>query len=128
MQWIKAYITRHRLGIFLYLAFGIIFSIILFLYQLPMEPVVYAIGLCIAVAVAVMAVDGFRYQKKAKGLTWQLEAVKNGTEKLPDPADEIERLYQMLLENAQIERNRQVGEILKEKADVTDYFTLWTHQ
>ncbi len=128
MQWIKAYITRHRLGIFLYLAFGIIFSIILFLYQLPMEPVVYAIGLCISVAVAVMAVDGFRYQKKAKGLTWQLEAVKNGTEKLPDPADEIERLYQMLLENAQIERNRQVGEILKEKADVTDYFTLWTHQ
>lgn len=128
MQWFKAYMMRHRLGIFLYLVFGFIFAAVLFLYRLPMEPAVYATGLCLAIAVIVLVVDGIRYHKKTEALTWQMEAVKNGTEKLPRPADEVERLYQMLLENAQIERTRQVGEILKEKSDVTDYFTMWTHQ
>ncbi len=128
MQWIKAYILRHKVGILMYLAFCFIFAIVLYLYRMPMEPVLYAVGLCFALALIVLAADSARYRKKAEELLWQLEAVKNGTEKLPKPEDEMERLYQMLLENAQIERARQVGEILKEKSDVTDYFTLWTHQ
>lgn len=128
MQWIKAYILRHKVGILMYLAFCFIFAIVLYLYRMPMEPVLYAVGLCFALALIVLAADSARYRKKAEALLWHLEAVKNGTEKLPKPEDEMERLYQMLLENVQIERARQVGEILKEKSDVTDYFTLWTHQ
>ncbi len=128
MRWINAYARRHRAGIFMYLVFGAVFAVVVYLYQLPMEPAVYAIGLCLLIAAAVLAVDSLRYCRKAKELEWQLEAVKNGTEKLPEPEDEIERLYQLLLENAQVERTRQVGEIIQEKAEVTDYFTLWTHQ
>lgn len=63
-----------------------------------------------------------------KKLEWQMEAVRNGTEKLPLPGDEIERLYQELLANLQEERIRQVGEVMREKTEITDYFTLWTHQ
>ncbi len=128
MSWVKAYARRHRLGIFLFLLFGIIFAMVVFLYQLPMEPAIYAIGLCCAVGGAVLVVDSVRYRKKVEELEWQLEAVKNGTQKLPPPGDEIESLYQMLLENAQTEWFCQVGEIMKEKSEVTDYFTLWTHQ
>lgn len=76
----------------------------------------------------VLITDSARYRKKVEILTWQLEAVKEGTEKLPGPEDEIEQLYQMLLKNAQIEHARQVGNILQEKSEMTDYFTLWTHQ
>lgn len=128
MNWVKGYARRHRLGVFLFFVFGIIFAVVVFLYQLPMEPAVYAIGLCSVAGLAVLFADGARYHKKVDKLRWQLEAVKNGTEKLPAPADEIEGLYQALLENAQIERFRQVGEVLQEKSEVTDYFTLWTHQ
>lgn len=128
MRWINAYMRRHKVGIFMYLIFGAVFAVVIYLYQLHMEPAVYAIGLCLVIAVIVLMVDSVRYHKKVEELEWQLEAVKNGTEKLPEPEDEIEKIYQMLLENAQIERTRQVGEVIQEKAEVTDYFTLWTHQ
>lgn len=128
MRWIRAYLRRHRLGIIMYALFCAIFASVVFLYQMPMEPAVYAIGLCLAAAVIVLIADSIRYRRKVEDLTWQMEAVKEGTEKLPKPEDEVERLYQMLLENAQLERSRQVGNILKEKSEMTDYFTLWTHQ
>ena len=63
MSWVKAYARRHRLGIFLFLLFGIIFAMVVFLYQLPMEPAIYAIGLCCAVGGAVLVVDSVRYRK-----------------------------------------------------------------
>lgn len=128
MWWIKSYIRHHRLGICLYAIFVMIFAGVLYLYRIPLEPVVYAIGLCIAIAGIVLTADSGRYRKKAKELEWQLEAVKNGVEELPEPGDEVEALYQKLLKNSQEERVRQVAEIMKEKTDVTDYFTLWTHQ
>lgn len=128
MRWIRVYVKRHRLGICMYSLFCVIFATVLFLYRMPMEPTVYAVSLCLTLAVIVLITDSVRYRKKVEILTWQLEAVKEGTEKLPGPEDEIEQLYQMLLKNAQIEHARQVGNILQEKSEMTDYFTLWTHQ
>lgn len=128
MRWIRVYVKRHRLGICMYSLFCVIFATVLFLYRMPMEPTVYAVSLCLTLAVIVLITDSVRYRKKVEILTWQLEAVKEGTEKLPGPEDEIEQLYQMLLKNTQIEHARQVGNILQEKSEMTDYFTLWTHQ
>lgn len=128
MWWIKSYIRRHRLGICLYMVFALIFAAVLYLYHMPMEPVAYAMGLCVVIAVLVLLTDSGRYRKKMEELKWQLEAVRNGVEKLPFPGDGVEAIYQNLLKNCQEERIRQVAEIMKDKADVTDYFTLWTHQ
>lgn len=128
MWWIKSYIRRHRLGICLYMVFALIFAVVLYLYHMPLEPVVYAMGLCVVIAVIVLLIDSGRYRKKVEELKWQLEAVKNGVEKLPFPGDEVEAIYQKLLENSKEERVRQVAQIMKDKTDVTDYFTLWTHQ
>ena len=128
MHGMKGYIRRHRLGILLYLVFALVFAAVVYLYRLPMEPAVYAISLCLAVGVLVLAVDCRRYCRKKTELEWQMEAVKNGTEKLPCPADDIEKLYQELLENVQLARICQIEELKKEKGEITDYFTLWSHQ
>lgn len=128
MRWTKAYIRRHRLGICLYLTFVGIFAVVLFLYRMPMEPVIYASSLCMVLGILILIVDGRRYHVKVKELEWQMEAVKNRTEKFPTPGDEIEETYQRLLENAQKERVYRVAELTKEKTEVTDYFTMWTHQ
>lgn len=128
MQWIGEYAKSHLLGICLYGVFGSIFAMVLWLYQLPVEPVAYALGLCFAVAVLVMAVDFRRYLKRAEELVRQMEAVKNGAERLPEPADGMERLYQQLLENSREARIQQVSRLMQDKVGVTDYFTLWAHQ
>ena len=128
MWWIKAYIKRHRLGFALYVAYVIIFTLVMYLYHLPMEAMGYAAGLCASLGVAVCLADSLRYRKKTEELAWQMEAVKNGVERFPKPEDEQERIYQELLEVSRHERQEQVANLLKEKKDVTDYFTLWTHQ
>ncbi len=128
MYWIKEYAKSHRLGICLYVVFGIVFAAVLWLYRLPVEPVAYALGLCIVIALLVMAVDFGHYRKRAEELKRQMEAARNAAEKLPEPKGGLEELYQKLLENAREGRSCQVAMLMREKMDVTDYFTLWAHQ
>lgn len=128
MWWIKSYAKRHRLGLVLFGGYGLIFLIVMFLYRLPVEAVAYAAGLCAAFGLVLFLVDSLHYRRKMEHLGWQMEAVRNGVEHFPKPEDEQERLYQELLEVSRQERLEQVASLLKEKKDVTDYFTLWTHQ
>lgn len=128
MWWSKEYAKRHRLGLIMYLLFVLIFALVTFLYKLPMEAVGYAAGLCTVLGFVVFLVDKGRYRRKIQELSWQMEAIKNGAERLPKPQDAQEGLYQELLEVSRGERIEQVASLLKEKKDVIDYFTLWTHQ
>lgn len=128
MWWIKSYAKRHRLGIVLFGGYGIIFGVVMYLYRLPMEAVVYAACLCAVLGVILFLVDSLYYRKKLEHLDWQIEAIKNGVEHFPKAEDEQERLYQELLEISRQERLEQVAALMNEKKEVTDYFTLWTHQ
>lgn len=128
MWWIKGYVKRHRLGIILYLIFMLIFAVIFFLYKLPVEAVGYAAVLCIAFDLIVFCVSGWQYRRKTEELSWQIEAVKKGTERFPKPEDEQELLYQEILKNSRQQWQQEVTDLKKEKKDVIEYFTLWTHQ
>ncbi len=112
----------------LYLTFLFIFVLVLFLYNLPLEAVGYAAGLCLVLAMVVVLVDAIRYRSKVQELSWQIKAVKNGAEQFPKPQDIQEQLYQELYQISKQERMEQVAFLMREKKDVIDYFTLWTHQ
>lgn len=128
MWWIKSYLQRHRVGLALFCAYALIFAVVMYFYRLPLEAVGYAVGLCAALGFIVCLADSLRYRRKIKNLRWQMEAVRNGVERLPKPEDEQERLYQELLGISRDEWMLQVEKLMREKRDVTDYFTLWTHQ
>lgn len=128
MWWIKSYIRRHRIGIVLFFFFGVIFASIFFLYHLPVEAVGYALGLCVFVGGIAVTVDAIAYRNKVCKLQEQQEAVRNGVEELPRAEDSIEEAYQELLYQAQEARREQIAGLMREKTDITDYFTLWAHQ
>lgn len=128
MWWIKSYMRRHRLGILLFLLFGGICTAVLFLYHLPMEAIGYALVLCLVIGGIAVLVDASAYRKKVQKLLEQQEAVKNGTEELPNAADSLEEAYQELIYLAQEERRERTAKLMREKRDITDYFTLWAHQ
>ena len=119
---------RHRLGILLFLLFGGICTAVLFLYHLPMEAIGYALVLCLVIGGIAVLVDASAYRKKVQKLLEQQEAVKNGTEELPNAADSLEEAYQELIYLAQEERRERTAKLMREKRDITDYFTLWAHQ
>ncbi len=128
MWWIKGYFKRHQLGFFLYLMFILIFAVILFLYKLPVEAVGYAAVLCIVFEMIVILASGWKYRKKTEELSWQIEAVKKGAERFPMPEDDQELIYQEILKNSRMQWQQEVIDLKKEKKDVIEYFTLWTHQ
>ena len=128
MWWIKGYFKRHRLGFFLYLVFMLIFAIIFFLYKLPVEAVGYAAVLCIVFDMIVIWISGWKYRKKTEELSWQIESVKKGAERFPKPEDDQELIYQEILKNSRMQWQQEVIDLKKEKKDVIEYFTLWTHQ
>lgn len=128
MWWIKSYMRRNRLGIVLFFLFGMIFASLFFLYHLPVEAVGYAFALCLVLGIIAVSVDAVFYRKKICRLREQQEAVRNGTEELPQAADRIEEAYQELIYQAQEKRREQIAGLMREKTDITDYFTLWAHQ
>lgn len=128
MWWIKSYLKRHRLSVLLFLLFGIIFASVFSLYHLPVEAVAYALGLCLVVGIIVVIADAGHYRNKVRQVQRQRLAVRNGIEELPKAEDSLEEAYQELLYQAQQERQEQTAALMKEKTDITDYFTLWAHQ
>lgn len=128
MWWIKSYLKRHRLSVLLFLLFGIIFASVFSLYHLPVEAVAYALGLCLVVGIIVVIVDAGHYRNKVREVQRQRLAVRNGIEELPKAEDSLEEAYQELLYQTQQERQEQTAALMKEKTDITDYFTLWAHQ
>lgn len=128
MWWIKSYIKRHRLGVILFVGFGMIFSSVFFLYHLPLEAVGYAFGLCTVTGGIAVLIDAGRYKRKIQNLQKQYKAVRNGTEELPAAEDSLEAVYQELLYQSQEECREQTAALLRDKTDITDYFTLWAHQ
>ncbi len=128
MWWIKSYFKRHRLGILLFFLFGIVFAGVFYLYHLPAEAVGYAMGLCLTIGIIVMLIDAGRYRMKIQELDRQQEAIRNGNEHLPKAEDSLEMAYQKLLYKAQENRRESVAALMREKTDITDYFTLWAHQ
>lgn len=128
MWWIKSYAKKHRLGIGLFLIFGLICAGIFYLYRLPVEAVGYAFGLCALVGMTVIGVDAGSYHRKLQELKQQREAVRNGSERLPRPEDSQEETYQELLHQVQKEQREQTDRLRREQTDITDYFTMWAHQ
>ena len=119
---------RNRLGIVLFFLFGLIFASLFFLYHLPVEAVGYAFTLCLVVGIIAVSVDAVSYRNRICRLREQQEAVRNGTEELPQATDRMEEAYQELLYQSQEERREQIAGLMREKTDITDYFTLWAHQ
>lgn len=128
MRWVKEYAKSRCRVICLYGGSGALAAAVFWLYRMPLEPAAYALALCLMLAAVAVAVDFRRYYRKAVDLERQMEAVKNGTEKLPDPSDGLEWRYQRLLGIARESRVEQVAMLVQDKAGVTDYFTLWAHQ
>lgn len=128
MWWIKSYLKRHRLGIMLFFVSVMIFASVFYLYHLPVEAVGYASGLCLLVGALAVGINAVHYRRKVQLLLQQKDAVRNGTERLPLPKDSLEEAYQELLYQVQDEKREQTALLMREKTDVTDYFTLWAHQ
>ena len=128
LKLITLYLVGHRKAIGIFLIFSLVFALVFFLYNLPMEPVVYAVTLCGGISIVFSTMDYWQYHKRHKTLADMLNGITLSIDKLPIPKDLIERDYQDLIEVIHRDKMQIVSEGDSSKRDLIDYYTLWVHQ
>lgn len=108
--------------------FFVITILITVLYGLPLEPVIYAAVLCVAVLAVLCAVDYANYRKKLRALKNLQNSIAVSADGLPEPKGEIEAAYQELIRHLNREIRLQTSEIARRLSEATEYYTLWAHQ
>lgn len=123
-----SYLCAHILQIaFLLLCFAI-FAVILYLYDLPADPVLYAALLCAAVGLLSFILSYLRFHKQFRRLESALLNLPESRDDLPEPSGSTavcydEAVRMLCTKLAQSETDRRRGQ-----EENTDYFTMWVHQ
>ncbi|MFL0245562.1 sensor histidine kinase [Candidatus Clostridium stratigraminis] len=127
-NFINSYFIIHLKEIILLAVFCFIFALVFSLYNLPLEPVIYAIVLCANLLIIFLIVDFSKLYKRHKLLQNLKSSAALNFDSLPEPKDITERDYYDLFaavykEKLQISYNAEVS-----RSNLIDYYTLWVHQ
>lgn len=123
-----SYLCAHILQIAFLLLCLAIFAVILYLYDLPADPVLYAALLCAAVGLLSFILSYLRFHKQFRRLESALLNLPESRDDLPEPSGSTavcydEAVRMLCTKLAQSETDRRRGQ-----EENTDYFTMWVHQ
>ena len=123
-----AYVKENIGGIALAICAALMLTALFYLYELPKEPLIYALALIGAIALLPFLLK-YAYIKKRHT---ELEAILNNIAQvlgeLPPPHGVLEHDYSDMLKKLDEARNRLTGEYEKEIGDMLEQYTLWAHQ
>lgn len=125
---IKGYISSRWKVLFLIGGITGIFSMMCFLYNLPLEPIGYALLLNFIVILVITVVDFMSYHQRYQKLVWMKKKIKNEVSGFPEPKTALEVQYQELLQILQEEKQHMVSSMDCKYSEMMDYYTLWVHQ
>lgn len=122
------YIWQYRFITALFLLFSGIFASIFSLYNLEVEAVLYASGLCGIVSIVILILQFFKYYKKHNELLRIQHNITLLTDELPERANLIEADYQNMLIHLQKIRISEITKWQMKWQESIDYYTTWVHQ
>lgn len=128
LEAVITYFKLHIKGFILLCSFPAIFTLVFFLYNLPMEPVVYAALLYVSISLIFFFIDFFQHYNRHKLLRDLKDNITLNIDKLPVPKGIIEQDYNDLIhiiykKNIEIAYEADIS-----RSDLMDYYTLWAHQ
>mgnify|MGYP002768575713 FL=1 len=92
------------------------------------QDVVYAAVLDAILLLIIVLVGFFRYSSKVKALSNALKRPVEEQAQLPEATDDVEMLYQRLLENQSIARSESESSAAIRQSQMRDYYSMWVHQ
>ena len=103
-------------------------TIVLFLYDTPVEPVIYVMVLYTAAGTGALILGHYSYMSKKENLYEVKNNFKWNLSTLSEPEDGNEQIYQELLRKAEQERKEAENRQSLFFNQLTDYYTMWVHQ
>ena len=123
-----AYLKRQYKLLLLLAGAVCVFAAVFALYDLPLEAVVYAVGLCLALGLVLFAVGYSRFLRRHRELQQLLRQTNEKALPLPPARGLLEEDYQALLRAVCQDRARLAAENENRLRELTDYCSLWAHQ
>ena len=124
----KSYVIQHRLTVLMFLLFFGIFAVILSLYRVEIEAVLYASALCLLLSCCVVAVHFYFYYRGHLERREILQNILILAEKLPEPQTLAEREYQEMIRALKAIDDGHLNGWQSERQESLDYYTTWVHQ
>ena len=123
-----AYLKRQYKLLLLLAGAVCVFAAVFALYDLPLEAVVYAGVLCLALGLVLFAVGYSRFLRRHRELQQLLRRAGEKALPLPSARGLLEEDYQTLLQAVCRNRARLAAENESRLRELTDYYSLWVHQ
>ena len=113
-----------------YLFIAGMFYLVAFLYGYEQiyRNMLYAAVLVLFFGGVFVLADHVRYSRRCHALFGALQRGEERTQGLPEAVGFPEMLYQMMLAESEQEKRKLLTEYDEKKQDMTDYYTMWTHQ
>ena len=123
----RNYLWDKRNSFLLFLLFGGMFSLISYLYNMPVSAISYALLLCAFGSCIVFLYQFYGYYKKIRLLTY-LSKQQDYNWELPEVSSSIEAMYQQLLLDLKAKHLKLLSETELKEQELLDYYSLWVHQ
>lgn len=103
-------------------------ALVLYLYGISLEPLLYLGCLWCFLCLICFGVDFIRYKKEVESLLHVQRSLRISLGELPPPRDQKERLYQEMIRDQNRSRMQMENHMQTLYGEMTDYYTMWVHQ
>ena len=128
MEILKSYLKKNIKVYILFVVFIAIFFIMFYLYNLPLEALIYTGSFCFLVSFIASFLDFVNYKESYKKLKFLEENILNDLEDLPKSLDIRIDYYHKIIEKLYEELEKLTQENRQKNTDMVDYYSMWVHQ
>ena len=128
MKILKSYLKKNIKVYILFIVFILIFFIMFYLYNLPLEALIYTGSFCFLAALIASFSDFVNYKESYKKLNFLEQNILNDLEALPKSLDIRIDYYHKIIEKLYEELEKLTQENRQKNTDMVDYYSMWVHQ
>ena len=128
MEILKSYLKKNTKTYILFVVFIAIFFFMFYLYNLPLEALIYTGSLCFLAGLIGNTMNFINYRKSYKKLKFLEENIINDREDLPKSLDIRIDYYHKIIEKLYEELEKLTQENRQKNTDMVDYYSMWVHQ
>lgn len=128
MEILKSYLKKNIKVYILFVVFIAIFFIMFYLYNLPLEALIYTGNFCFLAALIASFLDFVNYSESYKKLKFLEKNILNDLDALPKSLDIRIDYYHKIIEKLYEELEKLTQENRQKNTDMVDYYSMWVHQ
>ncbi len=128
MEILKSYLKKNIKVYILFIVFILIFFIMFYLYNLPLEALIYTGSFCFLAALVASFSDFVNYKESYKKLNFLEQNILNDLDALPKSLDIRIDYYHKIIEKLYEELEKLTQENRQKNTDMVDYYSMWVHQ